>query len=1028
LEEKFITSKKKLTEQQLTAVEKIDGPVLVIAGPGTGKTQILAMRIAEILQKTDCQAENILAITFTDSGSAAMKNRLREIIGPQAHQVEISTFHSFCQKIITDFSEIFGIASFSVIDDLMRLQILQQILQSENFPNLTTFSDKIFFIHDISRAISALKKEGIFPEKFKIIAKQEQKKLAEIPTEEKINKKTGKMKIKFQKQEKKIAKWLELAEIFSKFQSILQKKNYHDFDDLILKVIEKLEESEYLRASIREKYLYFLVDEFQDTSGAQMKILNLIIGKTEQPNIFAVGDEDQSIYRFAGANLENIFSFQKNFSPTVISIEKNFRSTQKILNFSNEIIINNSQRLSNLNKKIFAASDLENSTLPQVLQFETFIEEQFGILEKVRQFLKKKILPEQIAILVRTNLEGKMLRDFLQQNGVDASFAIRENILENSEIRQILEILRAVENPKNSVKLTKIIFFDFFSFLPTEILEVLEMFRNSEQKNFFDFGTKLNPEKLCDEKKILAEKINKFCQKIAQWKVESENLPLTTFFKFWLEDSGILEKILLENSDQNSSWNFQKIDFLQQLFTEIKNLQSQNQNLSLSNFLELIEIREKFNCQILSPSIFYPSKTIKILTAHQAKGLEFEKVLIANFISGNWGNRRNVGKLSLPESILEFSQLNFADATEKNEEERRLFFVAATRAKSELIITFSQKNDLGKETIVSSFLDEIPKNFFTLEKISQSPTKKIATSILKSKNFSEKIWQQNQNLLREKVNNFVFSPTSLENFRICPRKFLFENLLRVPSEKNISAILGSALHYALEQFFQWQKRTKELPPKDFVITEFKNFLQQEKITPQIREQIWQEGKKILQEYFYENKFFPPVAATEMNFSSKKIKLFGEIPITGKIDKVEFLENEKNLVKIIDFKTSKPKSKNDIMGNNQSQKNNFRAGSMFRQLLFYKILLEELPGLKFLPQKFCLNFLKPNSGGKFVQIEFENSEMDCQELKEDLKNAHQNLQKLNFTKVEKENMEKICKKCGNNFGNCPFLEICWQKSK
>ncbi|MBE0574131.1 ATP-dependent helicase, partial [Candidatus Dojkabacteria bacterium] len=332
----------KLNPSQQEAVNAIEGPVLVVAGPGTGKTQVLSFRIANILSTTDAAANNILCLTFTESGVAAMRKRLLKLIGKEALYVRIHTFHSFCNEVILSHPENFSFAKeLTQLDDLNRIKIIRLILDelsSEQELTIVPFYDKYTYQKNILDNIQALKREGVSAETLENICKET---IADLEANPDINSRTGKPKKDYTDKLKLYKKNLELAMVYKKYSEVLLEKGFYDYEDMILFVIDKFKKDDELLAEYQEQFLYILVDEYQDTNGSQNELLKLF-AFDKSPNIFAVGDDDQAIYRFQGANVENLLFFEKQFeNVTTISLTTNYRSSQHILDLSSSLIDNN---------------------------------------------------------------------------------------------------------------------------------------------------------------------------------------------------------------------------------------------------------------------------------------------------------------------------------------------------------------------------------------------------------------------------------------------------------------------------------------------------------------------------------------------------------------------------------------------------------------------------------------------------------------------------------------------------------------
>ncbi len=338
---KFKELYKKLNFRQREAVDAIEGPVMVIAGPGTGKTQILTLRIVNILRKTDIPPDAILALTFTEAGVSAMRKRLVSIIGSPAYRVGIFTFHSFCNDIIKRFPEEFPrIIGSTNVSDIDKIVIIKELIEKTTLKLLRPYGDTFYYLHPVRQKISELKRENISPKELELRIKNNElrfKKIPDIRHQKGVYK--GKMKGKYETEKKNIEKNKELLKIYITYENMLAERKLYDYEDMILEVIRALEKKQDFCLRLQEEYQYVLADEHQDANNAQNKLLELLVSFHENPNLFIVGDEKQAIYRFQGASLENFLYFQKKYKGArVIILEDNYRSTQTILDAAHSVM------------------------------------------------------------------------------------------------------------------------------------------------------------------------------------------------------------------------------------------------------------------------------------------------------------------------------------------------------------------------------------------------------------------------------------------------------------------------------------------------------------------------------------------------------------------------------------------------------------------------------------------------------------------------------------------------------------------
>ena len=346
-QKKYNEAYNQLNDAQRVAVDTIEGPVMVIAGPGTGKTQILSARIGKILSDTDTLPENILCLTYTDAGVVAMRKRLLQFIGADAYKVNIYTFHAFCNDVIQDNLSIFEKTALDAISELESIELFTELINNFDKDNpLKRYRGDVYYeINNLRNLFSTMKREGWTPV---YIHERIDQYLEEIESREEFiykraykQYKAGDLKqSKIDEEHERMAKLRAAVDEFEKYQNMMKKRNRYDFDDMINWVINAFQKQPHLLQHYQEQYLYILVDEYQDTSGTQNKIVELLMQHWDKPNVFVVGDDDQSVYRFQGANVENMLDFAERYVNDLktIVLTNNYRSTQPILDISKTLI------------------------------------------------------------------------------------------------------------------------------------------------------------------------------------------------------------------------------------------------------------------------------------------------------------------------------------------------------------------------------------------------------------------------------------------------------------------------------------------------------------------------------------------------------------------------------------------------------------------------------------------------------------------------------------------------------------------
>ncbi|MBD3270596.1 AAA family ATPase [Candidatus Peregrinibacteria bacterium] len=1074
MQENFQKYYKLLNSEQQKAVDTIDGPVMVIAGAGTGKTQILSVRIANILLQTQIDPQNILCLTFTEAGVVAMRKRLLSIIGNAAYHVKICTFHSFCNEIIKDNPDHFAFKrDFEQIDDLEKIKIIQSIIdRAELNSPLKPANDHYYYQKDIENIIRSLKQENIFPEDFHKICLKIEEFLNHLkpiinefidskgrPDENFLNETIQKIDISselennfynlvfnkfhhqiksdylnsltgnkrndgsqrtmyrnklrefFKTTEKDLPKQFQLTEIYKNYQELMKQKGLYDFEDMILFVTQKLQTNTDLLRDYQEKYQYILVDEYQDTNSTQNLTVDLLGQFFENPNLFVVGDDDQSIYRFQGASIENIINYYHQYQNhlEIITLTKNYRSQQTILDAASTVIKNNNNRIAsqieNIDKNLQSQTEIKPAKI-KVLEFENDQIENLALIEIIQNLIENGTKPSEIALLYRNHHHAEDIIDILQRKSLPYHVHAGVNILEDLQIASLLLLFKTIANPNQNDLLAQSLFLNFLAFPKEDILKICYYFHlhRYQNKGLTLLNIISNPAELekAHVKKINA--FNNFALKIVNWKVASENTILTEYFEQILKESGFLNYLIEQENKVDA------LNRIKTLFEEARKYTRLNHKTSITEFLENLRLRSENKLPLKEKSIYIEKEAIQLLTAHGAKGLEFEHVFIIKATQKNWLNSKKRQGINIPRGIIKTESQN--PVIDQEEDERRLFYVALTRAKKMAYISYAKlKFDNGKEKNQESllFLNEIPeefKEYADTQVYSHQANDLLEEYLLSDKNHDFKADQIA--FLKTLVEHHKISPTSLNNYLTCPRKFLYQNIIRIPQAKNKFSAMGSAIHSTLDYYFRSYKQTGSKPPLDLMLIKYKSALEKELLEEKDFQERLELGIQILTDYFHENQDnFSGDIETEYNFSSHGVNVDG-IPITGKIDKITF--NSDQTLTVTDFKTGNPDNAISKVKHGEDY---------WRQLIFYKILSDDSPQFNNqFKQKAKIGQIefveKSKKTGTYINksISFDKNSID--EVKENIRFVHQQIQNLEFDKIEKS---ETCDKC-------PFYNICW----
>ena len=978
---KFKEEYAKLNTKQKEAVDTIEGPVMVVAGPGTGKTTILTLKIGNILLKTDSQPENILALTFTNSGVSAIRKKLIECIGDSAYRINIFTFHAFAENIIKEFSFYFKELEFSkIINNLDKVEILEDIIKKGKFTEIVSKNDLLSSLSKIKSAIDSIKKEGLSPEEFKNKIPQWEK---ELSSDENLfyKKRFGKYNAgdikpaEKEKLDKKIAKAKEIYTVFEEYQKQIKEKGFYDFSDMILNVLNELKKNDNLKLDLQEHYQYLLIDEHQDTNDGQNKLIELLTDAehlNHKPNLFTVGDEKQSIYRFQGASEKTFKHFSEVYKDVdIIDLEDNYRSTQTILDASHSLITHSVENPTKL--KAF------NKNEDKQIKFLEFSNYKFELLYLANEIQNKinneNIDPKEIAVIYRSNRQVEDVKDIFSRKNIPFTIVSKEYLLEDENINNLISILKVINDPKDNHSLAKSLLVDFLNIDSYEVTNILDTFNKENRKSnkaLFDF--------LLTEKKF-----QDFVEKIKVLKTKSANTKFDRFFKEFLNEIGYIDYLL---KSKDSRHQLIKID---KFFDEIKRQAQNKKGYSLADFIKFIDAYKKYNLDIETNN---PEMTegVQFMTAHKSKGLEFQYVYIINATRKSWEKSRGFGIISLP--IDEYKG--------DTDDERRLFYVSMTRAKKGLCISSSLTDWEGSQQDKSQFVTEIDQNF-----VENIDTSKFEKENIDNLDLFITKTDSNKSLFdKEYLNNLFFrknlNVTALNNYLECPNKYLFRNLIQLPSEYSANLLYGNLIHDSLEKFFEESKNNKKISNKNILIKYFKNFIEKSSFYGEEYQRYLERGQDALGEY-YDNyhKEWTVEIQNEKYIKREFILSNGEIiNISGRLDKVEFLDSSlEGKINIIDYKTGKPFSDKT----KKSEKDNLK-----RQLIFYYILYENYEENKFSINKAILDFIEKNKKGEFEQYTVDISDSEIYEVKQEINRMVKEIASGEF--LDKGCNKKDCEYC------------------
>ncbi|MFA6585788.1 MAG: ATP-dependent DNA helicase [Candidatus Paceibacterota bacterium] len=887
---------KKLNKAQKEAVDTIDGPVMVVAGPGTGKTQILALRIGNILKKTDVGADGVLCLTFTNSAVHAMRDRLYKYIGNEASRVQVVTFHKFSASIIDEFYSVLDFDTAPrILEDAESVSICDQILRENEWKHIRPRGDIGRHFKELKSLISLLKRERLTPEEFMIEIEGEISEIKKDP--ENISTRgesKGKMKKEFISKIESLERTKEIVDFYKLYEQKKREEDLMDYDDTIKYALEIIENSEEARAGVCEKYLYVLIDEHQDSSGAQNNLLKAIWQKIDMPNIFAVGDDRQLIYAFGGAKISHFEEFKTMFGKTkVIFLTDNYRSTQNILNTADALLS------SSFSKEKLIATLKENHNL-KLIECDYPRDEIIACGLEIKEKIKdKKIDINNCAILVPKNRQVISTIRVLKDMGIRVASMQNLSLFETKEFETILRVLKICANSSDAISISESILDPIIG------IPVLSAHEYLYKKHGKDIS-------LQDMLSLQGDLFNKN----KEIKVWAENLERIVLDSSSVDIYGLIqivgEEVLLKTAKGHEEL-VRRIEVIRSLLHLALSFSEKNKN-SIGEYIAFIERLEEYG-EDVPLAVFQSDEGVKVMTLHGSKGLEFDFVWIAHLDENGLmrGKRRN---FKLPESV--------ASKVEEKDElaAKRELYVAITRAKRFCALSYSRFSYGGQNQEIAKIVSDLEAQGNVFEKSSFKDTEdKILSHDLKTYVISNK--EKDSSNVLEKLIEMVskeyvdvnVSVSMLNNFFECPRKWYFRNLLKLPEPKSESLEFGNLVHSAIDKILKLDKSPTE---KEIGKITEGNKTAFSIVLKWVKDRLGEISKK------RENEKIISIHSKE----------FPHLNIYGKIDLIEEIDKEN--VRVTDFKTGHARKKTDIEKIDEEG----RMSDYMRQLAMYSFLLGE----------------------------------------------------------------------------------------
>ncbi len=984
-----------LNKEQKLAVDTIDGPVLVVAGPGSGKTELLSLRVGNILRLGHVSPHNILCLTFTENGAINMRERLATLIGGDAYRVSIFTFHAFCNHIIARHPEYFwSAAHFSQANDIARAEILESLFHAlpHGHPLASYHPEKGFvYLRDVADRIKHIKSYGYTADEYMSV-------LAELPKEyDAINKilklwperlsikklddverivtelralhgttslflskmlsssldaaqvlgKTeplGEWKAKFTvknddgivlKDSHNKEKIFAVGELYKQYSDEMYKRALYDYDDMIIEVAHALRDHTTLRTVLEEQYQYILVDEFQDTNEAQMSLVRAISEADVhegRPNVMVVGDDDQAIYKFQGAEISHMMRFRDALYRDVVTIvlDKNYRSTQEVLDLARTVVtqIPGKARLEDRYEDITKILTAKNASLPEgtitITNTSSDVAEYAHIARSIRKQLDDGVDASDIAILSRGHRELRALLPYLDRAEIPYEYIKKANVFDEPHVKILIEVCEYISSVMEHETTSEYI-------LPKLLAHPCFQI---ERLGLFTLAVEAKENHMSWTEVLLTtkhEKLRVMGELLAELAVEGVSTPLEHILETFMEKSGFKEYYFSRDLIKKSPTTY--VAFLASLKTFIEALREwkEGEMLLVSDVASFVAMHVDHDIALVSESPFMKHEhSVQLMTAHASKGLEFGTVYIISAHDALWTKSPRTNIAPLPSPLLPLMQ----PAGDTEDDFIRLLYVAITRAKHTLHITshdaqvrYLPQDDVKQGGEYDDVEIEAHENALALHK----------------EPYKEDEWV----LLRRLVKNYAMPVTHLNNFVNLseggPLYFIEQNLLRFPQPMNPSGVYGSAIHAAIEEIIMYPKyHAGESVSLQYLLTVFTKELAKGRLPKHEVEKQSARGEDVIKRLHVMTKgMFTPSDAVEVDMKNEGVML-GDAHIIGKLDLLSVKDKH---YEVVDFKTGKSYTTWDE-GKTDSDK--IKLHKYRQQLIVYKLLLENSIHYKDLP--------------------------------------------------------------------------------
>ncbi|HSW88978.1 MAG TPA: ATP-dependent DNA helicase, partial [Candidatus Saccharimonadales bacterium] len=872
--------------EQQAAITHGEGPLLIIAGAGTGKTTVVTERIKYLILEKKVNPANILALTFTEKAATEMEERI-DIAMPYGYtQMWIATFHAFCDRVLRNESIHIGLnPAYKLMTEAEGVMFLRKNLYKLNLQYFRPLGNPYKFIQGLLQHFSRLKDEDITPEAYLEFAEDSEVSIANQTLRKGLQTPSGGNSA----EDLERKKTLELATAYKTYEELKQKEGMMDFSDMIANTLKLFRTRPNLLKQYQEQFAYILIDEFQDTNFSQNQLAILLAG--DKKNITVVGDDDQSIYAFRGSSVSNMMQFRTQFPEVkIVSLTKNYRSTANILDSSYKLIqYNNPDRLEikeNIDKKLVAMRNTSGS--PVDLLFADRVENEAElVIKKIKELSKKgKYQYKDFAILVRANDHSQPFIRSLERNQIPYQFLGPGQLFHQEEIKDIIAYLKVLYNFEDNASLYRVLNMSIFAITARDIAAMLNY---SKKKNLtlFEVLEQISEVAVSD---ITKEKIEKITKMIRQHMSRISKDTAGQILYYFLENTGMMQTFVNPTNihEEKVTQNIAKF------FDKLKTYEGQHDDASVFAVVDWIDLSMQMGESPLAADVdWLENNAVNILTIHSSKGLEFPVVFVTNAVTQRFPSRERREQIPIPQDLIKEI---LPEGDFHLQEERRLFYVAMTRARDYLFITAANFYGEGKrERKISPFVIEaLGEDFVNLRKKANA-LQGTQLSLLDMFTTQQSETEIDSSLTKPRITYLSYS--QIQTFDMCPLHYKLRYLLKVPSETSSSLTFGTSVHAALKTFYERHifKDPIEIDRIDEILRA--NWINEGYTSKSHEQEAFKQAVVVLKNYLYKH-FNPdnlPIAVeTPFIFPIKGLKA------GGRIDRIDKLPDGR--IEIIDYKT------------------------------------------------------------------------------------------------------------------------------